>query len=79
MSGIFNKIKQENPDITALLFTDDIAFVAPGKSVKDIQNALIDAGELAVKWGLINNVTFNINKTKAVLFTKKAKIRRNIR
>ena len=47
--------------------------------VKDIQNALTNVGELAVKWGLINNITFDINKTKAVLFTKKAKIHRNIK
>ena len=33
---------------------------------------------MAVKWGLINNVTFDINKTEAILFTKKSKIRRNI-
>ena len=39
---------------------------------------MTSAGELAVRWGLINNVTFDINKTEAVLFTKKAKIRRNI-
>ena len=78
LSGIFDKIEQENPDITALSFADDIAFLAPGKTVKDIQDALTNAGELAVKWGLINNVTFDINKTEAILFTKKSKIRRNI-
>lgn len=78
LSGIFNQIEQENSDIIALSFADDIAFLAPGKSVKDIQNALTEAGELAVKWGLINNVTFDIDKTEAVLFTKKSKIRRNI-
>ena len=36
LSGIFNRIEQENPDIITLSFTDDIAFLAPGKSVEDI-------------------------------------------
>lgn len=75
LSGIFDKIEQENLDITALSFVDDISFLAPEKTVKDIQKVLTKAGDLAVKWGLINNVTFNIQKTEVVLFTKKAKIR----
>jgi retron-type reverse transcriptase len=47
LSGIFNKIEEQNPDITALSFTDDIAFLAPGKTVKDIQEALSNAREQA--------------------------------
>ena len=49
LSGIFEKIEQENPDITALSFADDIGFLAPGKTVEDIQKALSQAGDLAVK------------------------------
>ena len=78
LNNIFNKIEQENLDITALSFADDIGFLASGKTVEDIQNSLTKAGDLAVEWGLINNVTFDIKKTEAILFTKKAKIRRNI-
>ena len=78
LSSIFEKIEQENPDITALSFADDIGFLAPGKTVEDIQKALTEAGDLAVKWGLLNNVTFDIKKTEVILFTKKTKIRRNI-
>ena len=36
LSGIFNKIEEQNPEITALSFADDIAFLAPEKTVKDI-------------------------------------------
>ena len=75
LSGIFNKIEEQNPEITALSFADDIAFLAPGKTVKDIQDALANAGEQAIAWGLTNNVTFDVDKTEAVLFTKKRKIR----
>jgi Reverse transcriptase (RNA-dependent DNA polymerase) len=78
LSGIFNKIEKQNPEITALFFADDIAFLASSKTVKDIQNALTNAREQAIAWGLTNNVTFDVDKTEAVLFTKKTKVRRNL-
>jgi Reverse transcriptase (RNA-dependent DNA polymerase) len=78
LCGIFDKIEEQNPEITALSFIDDIAFLAPRKTVKDIQDALSNAGEQAIAWGLTNNVTFNVNKTEAVLLTKKRKIRQNL-
>jgi Reverse transcriptase (RNA-dependent DNA polymerase) len=74
LSGIFDKIEEQNPEITALSFIDDIVFLAPRKTVKDIQDALSNAGEQAIAWGLTNNVTFNVDKTETVLFTKKRKI-----
>ena len=78
LSNIFKKIEQENLDITALSFADDIDFLVPGKTVENIQKALIKVEDLAIKWDIINNVTFNIKKLKVILFTKKTKIRRNI-
>jgi retron-type reverse transcriptase len=36
LNGIFEKIKKQNPEIIALSFIDDIAFLALGKIVKDI-------------------------------------------
>ena len=49
LSNIFKKIKQENSDITALFFVDDVDFLVPGKTVKDIQKTLTEARDLAVK------------------------------
>jgi Reverse transcriptase (RNA-dependent DNA polymerase) len=48
LSGIFNKIEKQNPEIIALSFIDDIAILVPGKTVKDIQDALTNAGEQAI-------------------------------
>jgi hypothetical protein len=48
LSGIFNKIEEQNPEITALSFADNIAFLAPGKTVKDIQDALVNVGKQAI-------------------------------
>ena len=78
LSGIFEKIEQENSDITALSFADDIDFLTSEKTIENIQKALTETEDLAVKWNLINNVTFNIKKIEVILFTKKTKIRRNI-
>ena len=61
-----------------LSFTDDIDFLTSENTIEDIQKALTEAGDLAIKWDLINNVTFDIKKTEVILFTKKTKIRRNI-
>jgi hypothetical protein len=33
---IFDRIEKQNPEIIALSFIDDIAFLAPRKIVKDI-------------------------------------------
>jgi Reverse transcriptase (RNA-dependent DNA polymerase) len=78
LSGIFNKIEEQNPEIIALSFVDDIAFLASRKTVKDIQDVLSNAEEQAIAWGLTNNVTFDVDKMEAVLFTKKRKIRQNL-
>jgi retron-type reverse transcriptase len=48
LSEIFNKIEKQNPEITALFFANDIAFLASGKIVKDIQDALANAREQAI-------------------------------
>ena len=53
--------------------------MVPRKTVKDIQIILTKAGEEIIAWDLQNNVSFNINKTELVLFTKKRKISRNIK
>lgn len=79
LSGVFNSIEARIPEITALSFADDIALLAPGKTIEEIQRSLAIAGEEAISWGMANNVIFDIDKTEAVLFTKKRKIRRNIR
>jgi Reverse transcriptase (RNA-dependent DNA polymerase) len=45
LNGIFEDIEEQNTEIIALSFIDDIAFLAPGKTVKDIQDTLINAEE----------------------------------
>jgi Reverse transcriptase (RNA-dependent DNA polymerase) len=75
LSGIFDRIEEQNPEIITLSFIDDIAFLAPNKTVKDIQDALINTREQAIAWVLTNNITFDVDKTYAILFIKKTKVR----
>jgi Reverse transcriptase (RNA-dependent DNA polymerase) len=48
LSGIFDRIEEQNPEIRVLSFINDITFLAPGKIVKDIQDTLTNAGEQAI-------------------------------
>jgi retron-type reverse transcriptase len=48
LSRIFNRIEEQNPEIIILSFIDDIAFLAPGKIVKDIQDALTNVEEQTI-------------------------------
>ena len=49
LSDIFEKIEQENSDVTTLSFVDDIGFLTPEKTVENIQKALTETGDLAIK------------------------------
>jgi retron-type reverse transcriptase len=48
LSSVFNNIEARIPEITALSFADDIALLAPGKTIKEIQSSLAIAGEEAI-------------------------------
>ena len=49
LSSIFQKIEQENLDITTLSFADDIDFLVPRKTVKNIQKTLTKTRDLAIE------------------------------
>jgi Reverse transcriptase (RNA-dependent DNA polymerase) len=48
LNGVFNSIEARIPEITALSFADDIALLAPEKTIKEIQESLAIAGEEAI-------------------------------
>ncbi len=63
------------PQVTYLLFMDDLEFLAGGNSVIEIKKMLEKAGKIALDWGTRNAVTYDIGKTEAVLFSKARKQR----
>jgi ribonuclease HI len=70
LSGIFEAIEAKAP-IEAISFVDDIGLLASGNSIQEVSEILEMAGTEAISWGIANNVSFEVNKTEAVLFTKK--------
>jgi hypothetical protein len=50
---------------------DDIGLLASGNSIQEVSEILERAGKETISWGIANNVSFKVNKTEAVLFTKK--------
>ena len=70
ISGVFSQIETRLPQITCLSFMDDLSFLTAGYSVPEIKKALEEAGSIALGWGTNNAVTYDISKTKAILFSK---------
>jgi hypothetical protein len=70
LSGIFEAIKAKVP-IKALSFVDNIGLLASGNSIQEVSKILEMAGKETISWRVANNVSFEVNKTEAVLFTKK--------
>ena len=77
ISGIFEQVEKELPEIVSLSFVDDLGFIASGTSVKEIAKALGKVGNLVVKWGRRHAVTYDMAKTKLVLFSRARQRRLN--
>src|SRR5271154_29236 len=73
ISGFFDAIEAKVP-VSSLSFVDDIGLIAIASSIREITNTLEQAGQKAIDWGLQNSVSFEVDKTEAVLFTKKRKL-----
>jgi ribonuclease HI len=78
ISGFFEHIEESHP-IATLSFADDIGIIAVGSSVRDITKILEAAGLEAIQWGLLNKIGFEVDKTEAVLFTRKRKLAKQIK
>ena len=52
---------------------DDLGYLAAGHSVIEIKKILEKAGKITLNWGTHNAVTYDISKTKAMLFSKTRK------
>src|SRR5271156_5828740 len=77
LSGFFDIVETKIP-VTTLSFSDDIGIIAIGGSVREITRTLEQAGQEAIDWGLQNSVSFEVDKTEAVLFTKKRKLAKQV-
>lgn len=58
------------PEITFVLFINNLGFLANGNSIKEVTISLEITGKTVLRWGLSNIVTYNIIKTETILFFK---------
>ena len=58
---------------------DDIGLIATRGSIKEIVETLEKTEKEAFQWGLGNNISFKIDKTETVLFTRQRKLAKKIR
>jgi hypothetical protein len=77
ISGFFDHIEEKIP-VTTLSFADNIGIIAVESSIRDTTKTLEAAGLEAIQWGLQNRISFEVEKTEAVLFTKKRKIAKEV-
>jgi ribonuclease HI len=76
LSGLFTSIEGEVPEVRCLSFADDIGLVTSGNAVSQVCVRLQKAAEAAEDWGRMHGVRFDVEKTEAILFTKKTGRRR---
>ena len=77
ISGVFNKVTEISPLVTSLSFVDDLGFIALGSSVKEIIKTLENVAKAVLEWGRLNEVTYDISKMEAMLFSKSHRQRLN--
>src|SRR4051794_2604049 len=71
ISGVFYAIEEAVLGVWALSFADDIGLATAGGSVEQVCERLQQAGETAESWGHQNAVQFDMDKTEALLFSRK--------
>lgn len=73
ISGVFLKIDTRLPQITCLLFMDNLGFLAAGNSVIEIKKILEKARKITLDWITRNLIAYDISKTEVILFFKARK------
>ncbi len=67
---VFSAIKAKLPDITYVSFVDNLAFLTSNHSIKNVAILLEKSEKIALEWETNHLVTYDINKTEAILFSK---------
>lgn len=70
ISDIFKKVLETNPMVISLSFVDNLGFITLGSFVKEIVKTFEKVAQVVLEWEILNSVTYNMAKTKPVLFSK---------
>lgn len=73
ISRVFLEIEFCLPQVTCLLFIDNLGFLADSNSVIKIKKMLEKTGKIAFNWSTHNAILYNIGKIEAMLFSRAKK------
>ncbi len=73
ISRVFLEIESCLPQVTCLLFIDNLGFLTDSNSVIKIKKMLEKAGKIAFDWSTHNAIMYNIGKIEVMLFSRARK------
>ena len=73
LSGLFGSVLEKVPDVKALSFVDDVAWLAEGDEANEVSVILEKAAAAAQEWAVANAVAFDAQKTEAILLSRRRK------
>jgi len=73
LSGLFGYVEERVPGVKALSFVDDVAWTTEGDTEDDISRTLEQAAAAAQDWAEANAVSFDTEKTEAILLSRRRK------
>jgi len=73
LSGLFGYVEERVTGVKALSFVDDVAWTTEGDTVDDISPTLKQAAAAAQEWAEANAISFDTEKTEAILLSRRRK------
>jgi len=73
--GLFGFVEEKMPGVKSLSFVDDVAWMVEGDGEDELSETLERAASAAQEWADPNAVTFDTQKTEAILLSRRRKSR----
>jgi len=73
LSVLFGYVEERVPGVKALSFVDDVAWTTQGTTEDNISESLEQAATAAQEWAAANAVSFDTEKTEAILLSRRRK------
>ena len=70
LSEMFTEMKKTTSEIIFLSFVNDLRFIVEEESATKIVTTLKTVSKAVIQWDLKNAISYDVNKTEAVLFIK---------
>lgn len=70
ISEVFNKVLKTSLLIIFPFFVNDLGFIALNNLEKEIVEAFKIVAKEIIEWGMLNSISYNMPKMKAMFFSK---------